>query len=66
LERSFERISTAKPPTRGLAAAKDLKLFLGELIYLEFRPFQEIVISRRDSAEEAPVPAFILALSEDK
>jgi hypothetical protein len=49
---------------RGLAAAKEVKLFLGERIYLEFRPFQEIVITRGGRVEEAGVPEFILKLAE--
>ncbi len=49
---------------RGLAAAKELKLFLGERIYLEFRPFQEIVITRGGRVEEAGVPKFILKFAE--
>jgi hypothetical protein len=49
---------------RGLAAAKEVKLFLGERIYLEFRPFQEIVITREGRVEEAGVPEFILKLAE--
>ena len=49
---------------RGLAAAKEIKLFLGERVYLEIRPFQEIVITRGGGAEEAGVPEFILELSE--
>ncbi len=48
---------------RGLAAAKEVKLFLGERVYLEFRPFQEIVITRGGQAEEVGVPEFILELS---
>ncbi len=60
-EEGFDREAS---DASGLAAAKEVKLFLGERIYLEFRPFQEIVITRRGNAEEAPVPAFILELSQ--
>jgi hypothetical protein len=49
---------------RGLAAAKEVKLFLGERIYLEFRPFQEIVMTPGGGAEELGVPEFILDLSQ--
>lgn len=43
---------------RGLAAAKETKLFLGEKVYLEFRPFQEIVVV--DGApKELNVPLFV-------
>ena len=49
---------------RELAAAKEVRLFLGEQIYLEFRPFQEIVITPGGGAEELGVPEFILDLSQ--
>jgi hypothetical protein len=48
---------------RGLAAGREVKLFLGERVYLEFRPFQELVITRGGRAEELGVPEFILELS---
>lgn len=51
---------------RGLAAAKEVKLFLGERVYLEFRPFQEIVVTREGRAEEAEVPDFILESSQGR
>ena len=51
---------------RGLAAAKEVKLFLGERIYLEFRPFQEIIITQEGGAEEAGVPEFILGFSQGR
>lgn len=54
----------AASDTRGLAAAKEVKLFLGERIYLEFRLFREIVITREGTAEEAEVPEFILKSAE--
>ena len=44
---------------RGLAAAKEVKRSLGEKIYLEFEPFQELVIDH-GQASELKVPDFIL------
>jgi hypothetical protein len=48
---------------RGLEAAREVKLSLGEKVYVEFRPFQEIVITDDGRAEEIGVPRFILELS---
>jgi hypothetical protein len=48
---------------RGLAAAKEVKVFLGAQVYLEVRPFQEIVITRGGEAEEVGMPKFILEFS---
>lgn len=44
---------------KGLAAAKQVKLFLGEKVYLEFHPFREIAISPDGEATETEVPEFI-------
>ena len=43
---------------RGLAAAREVKRFLGEKVYLESRPFQEIVVAAGE-ARELDVPWFI-------
>ncbi|MGB3632770.1 MAG: hypothetical protein WA982_01885 [Rubrobacteraceae bacterium] len=48
---------------RGLAAAKEVKLSLREGIYLEFRPFQEIVIVDGE-AKELMVPEYIREVSQ--
>ncbi len=48
---------------RGLEAAREVKSSLGGRVYLEFRPFQEIVIADDGGAEEIEVPEFILELS---
>jgi hypothetical protein len=61
-----EDFDQAASDARGLAAAKEVKLFLGERIYLGFRPLQEIVITRGGRAEEAGVPEFILKLAEGR
>jgi hypothetical protein len=60
-EEDFEQ---AASDARGLAAARELKPFLGERIYLEFRPFREIVITRGGTAEETGVPEFILKFAQ--
>ncbi len=60
-EEGFDREAS---DARGLAAAKEIKLSLGGWVYLEFRPFQEIVITRGGRAEEVGVPEFILELSQ--
>ncbi len=59
-EYHFDQVAS---DARGLAAAKEVKLFLGERVYLEFRLFQEIVITEEGRAEEVGVPEFILELS---
>lgn len=46
---------------RGLAAAKEVRLCLGERIYLEFRPFEEIVVDGGE-VEELSVPKYVLEL----
>jgi hypothetical protein len=60
-EEDFEQ---AASDARGLAAARELKPFLGERIYLESRPFREIVITRGGTAEETGVPEFILKFAQ--
>ena len=62
-EEDFDHLAS---DARGLAAAEEVKLFLGERVYLEFRPFQEIVITRGGRAEEAEVPHFILECSQGR
>jgi hypothetical protein len=42
----------------GLEIAREVKLFLGEDYYVEFRPFREIVV-RDGAAVELEVPRFI-------
>jgi len=46
----------------GLEVAKEVKLFLGDDCYVEFRPFREIVI-RDGEAVELEVPGFITDLA---
>lgn len=65
-DRDEEDFDQAASDARGLAAAKEVKLFLGEQIYLEFRLFQEMVITRGGRAEEAGVPEFILEFAEGR
>ena len=48
---------------RGLAAAKEMKRFLGDEVYLEFRLFQEIYLVDGEP-EELGVPEFILGFAE--
>lgn len=49
---------------KGLLAAKEVKLFLGEECYVEFRPFHEIALV--DGVPlEIGVPEFILSLNND-
>jgi hypothetical protein len=63
LEEEDEDFDYEASDARGLEAAKEIKLSLGEKVYLEFRPFQEIVITDDGRAEETRVPQFILELS---
>jgi hypothetical protein len=62
-EESFDYEASA---ARELAAAKEVKLFLGERVYLEFRPFQQIVITRGGRTVELRVPEFILEYSQGR
>lgn len=48
---------------KGLAAAKEVKRFLGKEVYLEFRLFREIIVSDGE-AVELDVPPFIQQFSE--
>jgi hypothetical protein len=48
--------------TEGLKVAKQVKLFLGDGYYVEFRPFREIAI-RDGEAVELDVPRFITDLT---
>lgn len=48
--------------TQGLEIAREVKLFLGDDYYVEYRPFQEISI-RDGEAVELEVPAFITDLT---
>ena len=43
-----------------VAGCKEAKMLIGEWVYLEFRHFQEIVITRGGRAEEIMVLEFIL------
>jgi hypothetical protein len=47
---------------KGLAAAKEVKLFLGNDYYVEYRPFREITV-RDGEPVELEVPKFIADLS---
>jgi hypothetical protein len=53
-----------KPDVQGLTAAKEVKFFLEEQIYLWFGPFQNIVISQGGRAEQLEGPEFFLELAE--
>lgn len=61
-----EGFDQAASDAKGLTAAKEVKLFLGERTYLEFRLFQEVVITREGTAEETGVPEFIIKIAEGR
>lgn len=58
-----ERFDYEADAARGLAAAKEVKRFLGERVYLEFRLFREISLLEGEP-EEFRVPEFTLGFTE--
>jgi len=48
---------------RGLAAAGEVKRAVGSEVYVEFKPFREIVFLADGTPEQLPVPAFIKDLT---
>jgi hypothetical protein len=64
IHRSAVQIADCRPggAARGglVIGCKEAKMSIGERVYLEFRPFQEIVITRGGRAEELMVLEFIL------
>jgi hypothetical protein len=61
-ERRHEDFDYEASDAEGLEIAGEVKLFLGEDYYVEFRPFQEIAI-RGGEAVELEVPRFVTDLT---